>query len=118
MHRLFFVAMAMLLTGCPSQVFLDGSPKSIPNLADGVKERRIHAVSSNACRKRAPSLPYQLLERGRDGWTRSCAKIEGFSYRPGNDYFLQVDERPAGDSSALVRLILKEVIEEYPHTQD
>lgn len=118
MRRLIFVAMAMLLTGCPSQVFLDGSPRDMPNLADGVRQRRIHAVSSNACRERAPALPYQLLERGRDGWTRSCAKIEGFSYRPGNDYFLQVDERPARDSSASVRLILKEVIEEYPHTQD
>lgn len=119
MRGLLFIAMAMLLSGCASQVFLDGGPRAVtPSIAGGVIERRIHAVSSGACIKQASALPYQLLEHGRQGWVRTCAKVEGFAYQPGNDYFLQVTEHSVHGSPASVRLILKEVIEEHPHTRD
>lgn len=118
MHRMVIIAMAMLLSGCPSQVFLDGSPKHMSNVAAVASEKHVRAVASEACSRQAPALPYQLLERGRDGWVRTCAKIEGFSYQPGNDYLLEVTEQPVAGRSLVVRLVLKEVIEVHPHSQE
>ncbi|KQZ60076.1 MULTISPECIES: hypothetical protein [unclassified Lysobacter] len=118
MNRLLFPALAALLTGCASQIFLDGSPSGDTHIAGTAVEKRVYAISSDMCGRQEPVLPYQLVERSRDGWVRSCAQVEGFAFRPGNDYYLRVTEHRAAGESPLVRLILKSVIEQRPHTRN
>lgn len=118
MSRLLLLVLAALLTGCVSQIFLDGAPRGEAYIAGTAVDKRVYAISSEVCGRREPVLPYQLLERSRDGWVRSCAQVEGFAFRPDTDYLLQVTEHRAAGDSPLVRLILKSVIEQRPHTRN
>ena len=118
MSRIILVATAVLLSGCMSQILLDGSPTGTPNIADVPVERRVRAVASSACTARAPLLPYELLEPSGQGWVRRCAHVEGFAYRQGWDYLLQVAEYPGQDRSSPGRLVLRRVVEESPHTHE
>jgi len=118
MSRLSLLASAVLLPGCVSQIFLDGAPRGEAYIAGTAVDKRVYAISSQGCVRREPVLPYQLLERSGGGWVRSCAQVEGFAFRPGTDYLLQVTEHRAAGDSPLVRLILKSVIEQRPHTQN
>ncbi|WP_223620128.1 DUF4377 domain-containing protein [Lysobacter sp. ESA13C] len=118
MNRLLLPVLAASLTGCVSQIFLDGGPRGEEHIAGTTVEKRVYAVSSEVCGRREPVLPYQVVERGRDGWVRLCAQVEGFAFRPGNDYVLQVTEHQAAGDASLVRLILKSVIEQRPHARN
>lgn len=118
MRRLLALALAVPLGGCVSQIFLDGSPADVGHIAGGAVEKRVYAMSSEACGRSEPVLHYRLLQRGRDGWVSTCADVEGFAFRPGNDYFLQVTEHRGEGDAAPVRLILKKVIEMRPRARN
>lgn len=118
MVKLGFAAAAVLLSGCMSQILLDGNPAGMPNVAGATVTKRIRAVTSAACTGETPALQYQLLERGGDGWRRRCARVEGFAYRPGQDYELEIVEYPVAQRPSLGRLVLKEVVGVYPHIRE
>lgn len=118
MIRLIVVSAALFLGGCMSQILLDGNPAGTPNIAGDAVAKRIRAVASEDCVGQVPALRYQLLERGDDGWRPRCARVEGFDYRQGQDYVLEIIEYPAAQRSSLGRLVLREVVGIYPHTQE
>ncbi|KRA20737.1 MULTISPECIES: DUF4377 domain-containing protein [unclassified Lysobacter] len=118
MTRLIVAAAALLLSGCMSQILLDGSPAGTPNIAGDAVAKRIRAVASEACAGQLPALRYQVLEHGGDGWRPRCARVEGFAYTQGQDYVLEIIEYPAAQHSSLGRLVLKQVIGAYPHIHE
>lgn len=104
--------------GCASQIFLDDtSSGDTGHIAAGATRKTIHVVSGTACDHATAAARFEIFEPTESGWTSRCASIEGFHYRAGSDYLLEVTEyAPTGTSSP--RLVLGKVIEQRPHTQD
>jgi hypothetical protein len=118
MKLLLEAAILMSLGGCVSQIFLDGEPPGdVTRIAAGGISKRVHVVSSTACESGASAALYEIRENKGRQWIPRCASIQGFDYRPGNDYILQITEY-APTSVSSVRLVLDKVIEERPHDQE
>lgn len=108
------VAILMSLGGCVSQIFLDGEPPGdVSHIAARGISKRIQVVSSTACYNEAFATRYEIRENVDRRWVPRCARIQGFDYRPGSDYILQITEYA---SSA--RLVLDKVIDERRHNQE
>jgi len=93
MKLLLGPAILMLLSGCVSQIFLDGEPPGdASHIAVGGVSKRIQVVSSTACDSKASTTRYEIRESVGRKWVHRCAEIHGFDYRPGRDYILQIIE--------------------------
>lgn len=112
------IAILMSLGGCVSQIFLDGEPPGdVSNIAARGISKRVQVVSSTACYNEAFAPRYEIRENVDQRWVPRCARIQGFDYRPGSDYILQITEyAPTSASSA--RLVLDKVIDERSHKQE
>lgn len=114
---LFGLVMLMPLSGCVSQIFLDGEPSSdVSNIAAGGVRKRIEVISSTTCTNEFSDAHYEIRENVGQRWVPRCARIHGFDYRPGNDYILQITEYASAPENS-ARLVLDKVIEERPHNQ-
>jgi len=118
MKLLLAPAILVLLSGCVSQIFLDGEPPSdVSHIAAVGVSKRIQVVSSTACDSKVSVARYQIRENAGREWVHRCARIQGFDYQPGIDYTLQITEYPSTSASS-VRLVLEKVIDERPHKRE
>lgn len=113
MRLLLSLALPLALSGCWSQIFLDSVPgDDMSHIAGNVATKRVYALSSNACERPPAGAQYQIREHLQYGWVRRCARVQGFKYRPGSDYLLEVKEHPPGGPGP--QLVLEKVIAEWP----
>ena len=117
MKLLFSLVLPVTLSGCWSQIFLDSVPgKDATNIADSVVIKEVYAMSSDACERPPVATRYQIREHLGHGWIQRCARVNGFEFRPGNDYLLEVKEYPSDAPGP--QLVLAKVIAEWPQADN
>ena len=116
MRRLLSFVLPLALGGCWSQIFLDSVPaQDVSRVAAEGASKKVYALSSNACDYPPAATSYQIRERLGRKWIQRCARVQGFAYRPGRDYLLEVKEYPAMAGPA--QLVLEKVIAEWPEAK-
>lgn len=115
-RTLAVAAIALSASGCFSQILLDGAPAHDASRIAGGVGKRVEVVQSRDC-VGVEHVHYQVRERVGNRLIRRCAKVQGFDYRPGSEYVLQVRELPA-TSPAGGGLVLERVVEQRPASSE
>ena len=96
-----------------SQIFLDSVPDGgTPQIATAAATKKVYAFSSSACEYIPVLTRYEIREYSGRQWIKRCVRIQGFDFRPGSDYLLEVKEYLPSNFG--VQLVLEKVITEWP----